>query len=215
MFLTTFFSQILQACLSNRKRVLSLFYMMYAAFFLVVPLLSYILVTQPDAYVWITFLGKSAGQLSVLLFFAATYPGILGRFRMRHPLITLGMSFRRHIGISSFLLGLGHALLVYIVPALQTGTFFRALTAYVLFGMVALFIFFLLFVTSNDVSVKLLGPKWKLLHKSVYIAYWIIFLHVMFQKVGIFAYLIGISATLEMMSLLYDFLKKREITVSS
>ena len=210
MFFASLFNPVLTFTSAHRKLVVRFFRLMYVAFAIVVPVLCYLQVTNPNSSDLVDFLGNGAGQMSIILFFLCTFPGILGRFRMRHPLITIGMSFRRQVGISSFLLGFAHALLVYIVPAIGTGTIFLALSAYVVFGILALVIFFLLFLTSNDFSTRFLGKRWKLLHRSVYRAYWLIFLHLMFFKGGLESYVIGGVAILELLSLIYDFGKKRK-----
>lgn len=45
-------------------------------------------------------------------------------------------------------------------------------------GFAAFCILFILAITSNNYSIKkLTGPKWKRLHKTVYIAQWLVFTH--------------------------------------
>lgn len=205
-----FFTILLTWCVQHRKVVVWLFYLFFAGLGLLVILSTYIIATQSEFMSFVVRAGKFAGELSAFAFFATTYPGILGRFRLRHPLITLGMSFRRMMGISSFLLALTHASILFIVPGLLTHSLLKAVPLFVVFGAVALFILFPLFLTSNNVSVKTLGPWWKRLHRLVYLIYWLMFLHVIFQGVSTFGILIGISATLEVVSLVYDFFKKRE-----
>lgn len=210
MFLTSFFSLLLMTLTRNRSWTIRVFYLTYLLLGAMVVFGAIAISTQSQYLLLTAQVGKLLGISSVFVFFAATFPGILGRFRLRYPLITLGMAFRRYIGILSFLLGLSHALLVYIVAGMVTHTLLIDIPVYAYFGALSLFLLFLLFLTSNDWSVKTLGKKWKLLHKLVYIIYWIIFLHVMFQEVGPLAFLIGACATLEVMSLLYDAMKVRE-----
>lgn len=194
----------------NRTKTIWAFYIAYALLGAFVVFGSYA-ISSANSYLLLTATtGKLLGQASVGVFILVTLPGILGRFRFKHPLITLGIAFRRYMGILSFLLGLSHALLVYIVAGLVSNTLTIGIPLYAYFGLLTLLGMFPLFLTSNNWSVKFLGKKWKTLHKLVYILYWLIFFHVMFQEVGLLGFIIGVCATLEMMSLLYDALKVRD-----
>lgn len=119
--------------------------------------------------------------------------------------------FRRYVGISVFLLALSHALLSFIIPGIASNTLFLDIPVEAYFGFTALLLLLPLFLTSNDYAVKLLGAWWKKLHRLVYVIFWLIFLHVMFQEVGILAYAIGFSASLEVLSLLYDAMKPKAV----
>ncbi len=100
---------------------------------------------------------------------------------------------RRHMGVSMFLLGLIHAVIVVLTyhagadlnPVLSifvsdagstVGTFpFQA------FGFLALVILFLMAATSHDFWLaNLTAPVWKTLHMLVYVAYAFLIVHVVF-----------------------------------
>ena len=101
---------------------------------------------------------------------------------------------RRHAGVTCFLLGLIHAVLVVITyhagsdanPILSifiSGKFggTAGTVPFQLFGFFALFILFLMAATSHDFWLaNLSAPIWKALHMLVYVAYALLVLHVAF-----------------------------------
>ena len=99
---------------------------------------------------------------------------------------------RRHMGVTIFLLGLGHAVFCLIqfhalgdanplVSVLAGNTDFRRVAEFPfeLFGVLALAILFLMAATSHDFWLaNLTAPVWKMLHMGVYVAYAVLILHV-------------------------------------
>ena len=84
---------------------------------------------------------------------------------------------RRAIGVASF----GYAALhtgVYLERKWGAGLILKeGLSSDLATGWVALAVFLLLAITSNNTSTRLLGPRWKLLHRSVYLAVALTFAH--------------------------------------
>lgn len=161
-----------------------------------------------EGLVFVLNQGRRFGQVALLLFLVTTLPGMLGRFKIRHALITIGIMFRRYMGIATFLFALCHALITFLIPLVLSRQPLFPLANYVVFGVFALLTMLPLFLTSNDWSVKTLGPNWKKIHKLVYVIFWFIFLHVAFQRLSIWTVLIGIAAVGEVISLLWDWLQK-------
>jgi nitrite reductase/ring-hydroxylating ferredoxin subunit/DMSO/TMAO reductase YedYZ heme-binding membrane subunit len=99
---------------------------------------------------------------------------------------------RRHLGVTTFLLGLGHggfALVQFhaqgnvnpLVSLLMSNTRFTSLADFPFqqLGLAALLILFLMAATSHDFwLVNLSPPVWKTLHMGVYLAYALLFAHV-------------------------------------
>lgn len=125
--------------------------------------------------------GSLWAQLSVLLLSLALLPGILGRLQWLKPLVSIIMPFRRHIGISMFLSGFNH----YLWTTLLVDVVFQQVLwdkpVYVLMGAGALGIASLLFLTSNDWSVKHLGRQWKKLQQLVYLVLLFLLIHLTLQ----------------------------------
>ena len=87
------------------------------------------------------------------------------------------MRRRRDIGLVTFFYALAHTV-AYLVrksdlPLIAS----EALEAGMLTGWIALLVFIALAVTSNDVSVRAMGRKWRSLHKTVYVAAILTYLH--------------------------------------
>ena len=100
---------------------------------------------------------------------------------------------RRHLGVTTFLLGLTHGAFALVqfhalgdvnplVSVLVTSREYGSLTAfpYQQLGLLALVILFLLAATSHDFWLRALtAPVWKSLHMLVYLAYALIVAHVL------------------------------------
>lgn len=87
------------------------------------------------------------------------------------------MRRRRDIGLVTFFYALAHTV-VYLVrksdlPLIAS----EALEAGMLTGWIAFLVFVALAMTSNDVSLRALGRKWRSLHKTVYVAAILTYLH--------------------------------------
>lgn len=85
--------------------------------------------------------------------------------------------YRRAIGVASF----GYAALhtgVYLERKWGAGLILKeGLSSDLAAGWVVLAVFLLLALTSNNTSTRLLGPRWKFLHRSVYLAVALTFVH--------------------------------------
>lgn len=90
--------------------------------------------------------------------------------------------YRRYLGVSGFALIIGHVWSVYhfyFNYNLRVVYWnFNPITNPLVFGSIALILFFAMAATSTDSAVQLLTPKnWKRLHRVVYIAYWAAIFH--------------------------------------
>jgi DMSO/TMAO reductase YedYZ heme-binding membrane subunit len=146
-------------------------------------------------------IGKKCGDIAILLFILSSIPGIVRRFGKFNKLISILMIFRRYIGITTYLFVLIHLSFVRVVPWIS-GLILPIPEVYVLIGMLANMMLFLLFVTSNDLSVKKLGHVWHVIHNWMYVIVWIIFLHVALQRISIWTVLIGSTAIAQVCSFL-------------
>ena len=91
------------------------------------------------------------------------------------------MLYRRHLGISMFLLAFIHQSLSRVLPIIVRfgiGPELMNAAPYELMGTLTLALLFPLWITSNDVSMKILGKNWKRLHALTYVALFFLFLHV-------------------------------------
>jgi nitrite reductase/ring-hydroxylating ferredoxin subunit/DMSO/TMAO reductase YedYZ heme-binding membrane subunit len=134
---------------------------------------------------------RALGTCAYLLLHAVLCIGPLARFDQRFlPLLYN----RRHLGVATFLVGLGHGTVATgfyhafgrlnpLVSLLATNTAYDSLAGFPfeVFGVVALLILFLMAATSHDFWQKNLSPSvWKGLHMLVYPAYALLVLHVTF-----------------------------------
>ena len=137
-----------------------------------------------------TLLIRSTSTLAVLLLHVILSIGPLTRINKKFlPLLYN----RRHLGVTMFCIAAVHGIFGIIhfhslgdvnpiVSLLTSNTRFGSLASFPFqaLGFMALVIFFLMAITSHDFWLHNLTPKvWKTLHMFVYVAYFLIVMHVM------------------------------------
>ncbi len=133
----------------------------------------------PKNFAVLLELGNKFGTISLLFYALTLLPGILKRLQI-FPItqVTL-MLFRRQFGIFMFLFAVNHSGYSLLFPNLAlTGALPIKLSTREIFGTIAEFVLFPLFITSNDLAVRKLGSWWSLVHKLTYIALLFIFGHI-------------------------------------
>ena len=107
--------------------------------------------------------------------------------------------FRRSIGLSAFFLVVAHLIVWVILDVQSPARMWAAIVKqpYVTIGMASLLLLIPLAVTSNNYSIRRLGPKWRSLHKLTYPAAILGALHFLWLVKGIqiepILFLAGIS----------------------
>jgi methionine sulfoxide reductase heme-binding subunit len=160
--------------------------------FCVLYLVTFVLitaVTNPD-YTFETVLIRSTSTLALLLLHVILSIGPLARLNNRFlPLLYN----RRHLGVTMFCMAAVHGVFSIFqfhaladvnpfVSLFTSNTNFFSLSGFPFqaLGFFALIIFFLMAVTSHDFWLHNLSPRvWKTLHMFVYLAYFLIMMHVM------------------------------------
>ena len=87
------------------------------------------------------------------------------------------MRRRRDIGLVTFLYALAHTVAYLVRKGNLQLIASEGLEAGLLTGWIAFLVFIALAVTSNNVSVRSLGRRWRNLHKTVYVAAILTYLH--------------------------------------
>ncbi len=198
---------ILEFFARRNKLIVNLFWLIYIPTLLILLVGSYQVVTTSPYPTYVFEIGKKFGQLALLLLGAVVLPGILGRLRIEIKITRVVTLFRRQLGILVFLFAFSHYILVRFLP---TWTILP-LTPFELMGSLALVMLFFLFLTSNNFSMKYLGRWWKKLHRIIYVILWLVVFHVGLQGNFKWAALIFGAAILEVVSLIYDWWKKKSM----
>ncbi len=150
---------------------------------------SAILHTGDNAISVLIVLIRAFGTGAIVLLHVVLAIGPLARLSPRFSPLLYN---RRHLGVTTFLLGLIHATLVLVFyggsggenpvsAVLGANSDFTSVTnfPYTLLGFVALLILFLMAATSHDFWLANLGARfWKWLHMLVYVAYALLVMHV-------------------------------------
>lgn len=153
--------------------------------------------------------GVWSGRAAVTMLAIVLIPGILGRFGIQIKVTRVITFYRRQLGITTFFLSLTHGMLVRIIARFALGQYpLSRAPIFELFGTLGLSLLFMLFVTSNDTSVKRLGSWWKRLHRLVYIIVLLVLFHTILQRVSVWSVTIGTVAIAELVSLLYTSVKR-------
>jgi len=125
--------------------------------------------------------GKVAGYLAIITYWLTLIPGMLSRLRLTVSGVGMLTTFRRTLGVLMFWETLIHMMFTLGWPMILGITPLTA-TAPRLFGMGAVLVLIPLWITSNDLSMKVLGRKWKLIQRLTYLSLFLIFIHVSFFR---------------------------------
>ncbi|MEX0617197.1 MAG: ferric reductase-like transmembrane domain-containing protein [Candidatus Woykebacteria bacterium] len=203
----TFQDSLYEKAARNQSLVKALFDISYSI------LISIVVLTTISAFrdqeVFNYFLVKRAifGRLALVVLLITLTPGILGRFNIQIKAIRIITLFRRRLGILVFLLAFTHASLMFLPKIVKIEPFLIPPPTFQIFGILALTILSFMFLTSNNFSVRRLGPWWKRLHRLVYVALLFILLHTALQRTSIWSISAGVFFALEISSLIYAYLK--------
>lgn len=156
--------------------------------FLTVPALIYLLIAgfenENPMETW-ELVHRQTGYIALALTILVFILNPLLASFPKFPLAANINLYRRNIGVAAFCYGCIHFLAVVKFKTYEHGSFpWIALLIHpvLLPAAIALIIFLLLSITSNNYSVRKLGGKrWKKLHHSGYIAEWGIFFHLLLQ----------------------------------
>lgn len=130
----------------------------------------------PDRYGYGHAIGDSGEWAAWLLMATLAVTPIRLMFRRQRWTVWL-MRRRRDLGVASF----GYAAFHTFVYLLRKGSpeivFAELSTPYILIGWIAFALFVPLAITSNDIATRALKRSWKRLHRLVYAAAILVFLH--------------------------------------
>ena len=130
----------------------------------------------PDAYGFGHAIGDSGDWAAWLLLVTLAVTPM--RLALRgQPFVRWLMLRRRDLGLASFAYGAGHAL-IYVADKAALAQILEEVTAPdLLAGWLAFALFVPLAITSNDASMRTLKRSWKRLHRLVYPAAILTFVH--------------------------------------
>ena len=130
----------------------------------------------PDDYGYGHAIGDSGDWAAWLLMATLAVTPLRLAFRKAATAIWL-MRHRRDLGVASFAYAAGHTGVYAWKKASLGAILAEAGEPYLLAGWAALALFIPLAVTSNDASMRMLKRSWKTLHRLVYPAAILVFLH--------------------------------------
>lgn len=204
------FQKLVPFCTKYRSQTIWAFQFAYAVWLIAMIVATWANLSGSTLAYTIYPIGTLLGKLAAILFLVVTVPGILGRFGIRHPFITVGIMFRRHTGISMFLAGLAHGLIVSTLPNIAMGAPLLPRFGFELFGILSMAALTPLFLTSNLYSMKHMGKYWKQIHKIIYPAFWLIVLHTGLRGDLLWTMLLALTGVAEIASLVFEWQKKKK-----
>ena len=130
----------------------------------------------PDAYGYGHAIGDSGDWAAWLLLVTLAVTPIRLAFRKKKWAVWL-MRRRRDVGVASFAYAAFHTAIYLDKKAALSAVIAEAGDAYLLSGWAAFALFIPLAATSNDIATRALKRSWKTLHRLVYPAAILVFLH--------------------------------------
>jgi len=203
------FGQLFNALVRKKSRVIRIFQIFWIVIIIGFYFALNSLFSQSSSYLFWYGIAVLSGKTSLIFFVITLTPGIFNRFLIRNRLLGLIRIFRRQFGITMFLLAAFHGIIVSLLPTLLKGPPFQV-APFQLFGTLSLLLLFFLFVTSNDISEKLLKVWWFRLHRLVYIIMWFILFHVALQRLSIWTAIASVLVISELAGIIYSKLSKKE-----
>lgn len=202
---STLQEKVFQTAAKEKQSIWRFFLVVYMAILTTLVWGSVVIVSSLPSQSLVYTIGVWSGRAALTLLALVLVPGMLGRFGIQIKVTRVITFYRRELGITTFLLAFTHGMLVRNVARFVHGWYpINLAPVFELFGSLALSLLFLLFATSNDASVKRLGPWWKRLHRLVYIIVLLILFHTLLQRVSVWSVVIGIVTILEFVSLLWS-----------
>ncbi len=185
MNLQLFFLTLQKKLIPYKKLIIMIFFVAELGLGVLWLLGGFLSFTQPELAFEIYEFGRRTGEFALVFYLLTLVPGILSRLQ-QPPWTLLGViiqPYRRHLGIMTFLTAFIHMSFTTGFPALVNWHLPTIIGSPKLYGIVALSILFPMWITSNDMSQKVMGKKWKFMHRFTYVALFMVFLHLaLFRK---------------------------------
>jgi len=195
---------------SRRILIINIFKIIYILLALFYMIGASIILTQNVLSLLFYQLALGAGRTALVLFIITLIPGIAARFGFHHKIISLLRIFRRYIGILMYLFTFIHFSFLRLFPTIASN-YLAPFALFEISSLTALFILFFLFITSNDLSVRLLKINWYRIHRAIYIAMFFIFFHVALQRFSIWTALMGTTLIIMIISFFYSYIKFKKL----
>lgn len=180
------------AIIRGLKKLCSLFFIALVGFYTFTASIDF----RSQWYLW----GIDAANFSLYSFLLTLIPGIIKRLGLVtyiRFLFTPLSTFRRQIGIFTYLTAVGHFWYIFFLP--NGGFMFpRILSDWM--GSIALLIMTPIFITSNDFSVRRLDNMWKKIHLYVHVLMWFILLHVLIKERILQSFIAGLVVLIDVIS---------------
>jgi len=191
----------------NKPAVLFLTNLLYVLLLAVIVITGYSISSDQEIYNYYALKRAWFGRAALLVILVVITPGILGRFNIQIKISRVITLYRRRLGILVFMLAFTHAHLISLPKLAGIEPFVIPPPLFQSFGLSALLILSIMFLTSNNFSVRRLGKWWKYVHRLVYIALLLILLHTSLQRVSIWSILAVVFFVLEIISLVFAYIK--------
>ncbi len=154
---------------------------------------------------WILELLKNYAIIAIGFLYASLFASPLYAVFPKFPLRAVYIKARQALGVSAFFFGLAHGVLAYYISLGRFSGLIALRGIYlfaIILALIALIILTIMAITSLKYFIIKLGPRWKPLHRLVYIACIFILMHASLMgsnlmKKRIFLIALGILSLLE------------------
>lgn len=204
----TFFERAYTFLVSQRRNIILLFKVYYLAIVIFIFTVLFLLKKGDNELLSLFVLGTKFGEVSLIAYVLTLLPGMATRIGFKNNTISLLRIYRRYIGISMFLLALTHMILVKAIFATSLSALLPA-APFEAMGGIAISILFFMFMTSNDISIRLLRSKWYLIQNLTNIVMFFILFHLALVKVSQWTVLAGLLVLSQIITFIVSYRRKR------
>jgi len=189
----------------NKPFILLITNILYLALIGITLVSAYSIYNDQEIYNFFAINRAWFGRIALLVLLFVLLPGIIGRFGIDIKVSRIITVYRRRLGILVFLLALTHYNIITLpkITGLEPFSF----PLFQIIGFNALVLLSILFLTSNDFSVKKFGKWWKWIHRLIYVILFLVLLHTAFQRTSVWSILAGVFFAAEISSFMYAYVK--------
>lgn len=198
----------------SRKTVRILCQIVLPFILLIISFFSYYIDGKPGLYEFSAEIGNLGFYMFAFILFISPLRIILPEFKI----LTKLLAYRRQLGIATFYIiafhGIGLSIVLNVFS--QLATIFSDPKNTLTWGIIALFLLFLAYITSNNLSIKFLRKNWRRVQKLVYPAFFFTIIHVTLIEKYSYMFLLIIYVILKLLAAkkvqikLFDIFKKQE-----
>lgn len=210
-FMDVFLDKINNFFVLQRIKIIGVFKIIYLFLILFILFIFITFRGNENLSMLVYDMGKKGGDFSLIIYLLALFPGIGERLGIKNKILSILRIYRRHLGILMFILVLVHISFTKLF-FLQSKNDLLPQGAFETMGIFTTLILCVLFVTSNNNSLRTFKIWWYRIQRLTYISMFFIFFHVALVRFSIWSLLMVTVIILQLVSFYVVFKKTNSFT---